>query len=159
MEECLLTSENIGLYSECRVFLIYIKENHGGIFRSAVFSSLVDPEKKLKIIKEKYSYHNHELSDDINESINEQLPTEEGQSTINNKLKTKETRLTTESLIGGDDQSSYTNQNGSLYVDLTLVQMGLLRLNFLVESCPPGSVPDPQFLNSLLILVCFVFSI
>lgn len=40
-----------------------------------------------------------------------------------------------------------------LYVDLTLIRQGLLRFNFLMESCPPGSLPDPQFLNSLLFLV------
>ena len=57
------------------------------------------------------------------------------------------------SLLGGDDHSLYTHQEESLYVDLTLVRLGLLRLNFLMESCPPGSLPDPQFLNSLLRLV------
>ncbi len=58
MEEYLLLSENLALYSEYRAFLIYIKENHGGIFRLAVFSSLMDPEKKLKIIKEKLIQQN-----------------------------------------------------------------------------------------------------
>ncbi len=53
IEEYLL-SENLALYNECRTFLIYMKENHGGIFRLAVFSSLIDPEKKLKIIKQKF---------------------------------------------------------------------------------------------------------
>ncbi len=87
------------------------------------------------------------------------MPIEEEQSTINNKLKNKISRPTTESLTGGDDQSLYVNQEQSLYVDLTLVRMGLLRLNFLIGSCPPGSLPDPQFLNSLLFLVCvFLFS-
>jgi hypothetical protein len=52
MEEYLLTTENLGLYSECRAFLIYMKDNHGGIFRSTVFSSLIDPEKELKIIRQ-----------------------------------------------------------------------------------------------------------
>jgi hypothetical protein len=56
--------------------------------------------------------------------------------------------------MGGDDHSLYTHQEESLYVDLTLIRLGLLRLNFLMESCPPGSLPDPQFLNTLLILVC-----
>ncbi len=64
--------------------------------------------------------------------------------------KSKEIHTTIRSLSG----SSYANQEESLYVDLTLVRMGLLRLNFLIESCPPGSLPDPEFLNSLLVLVC-----
>ena len=68
-------------------------------------------------------------------------------------------RARTGSLIGGDDHSLYTHQEESLYVDLTLIRLGLLRLNFLMESCPPGSLPDPQFLNSLLILVCSFFFI
>ena len=55
--------------------------------------------------------------------------------------------------MGGDDHSLYTHQEESLYVDLTLVRLGLLRLNFMMESCPPGSLPDPQFLNSILLLV------
>jgi hypothetical protein len=54
--------------------------------------------------------------------------------------------------LGGDDHSLYTHQEESLYVDLTLIRLGLLRLNFLMESCPPGSISDPQFLNSLLAL-------
>ncbi len=52
MEEYLLLSENLALYSEYRAFLIYIKENHGGIFRLAIFSSLIDPERKLKIARQ-----------------------------------------------------------------------------------------------------------
>jgi len=59
MEEYLLASENFTLYNECRAFLIYIKENHGGIFRLTIFSSLIDPEKKLKIIKEKFIQQNN----------------------------------------------------------------------------------------------------
>ncbi|CAF3639713.1 unnamed protein product, partial [Rotaria sp. Silwood2] len=51
----------------------------------------------------------------------------------------------------------YTHQEESLYVDLTLVRLGLLRLNFLMESCPSGSLPDSHFLNSLLILVRLFF--
>ena len=61
------------------------------------------------------------------------------------------------SLLAGDDHSLYTHQEESLYVDLSLVRLGLLRLNFLMESCPPGSLPDPQFLNSLLLLVGVLF--
>ncbi len=64
----------------------------------------------------------------------------------------KDTRARTGSLLGGDDHSLYTHQEESLYVDLTLIRLGLLRLNFLMESCPPGSISDPQFLNSLLAL-------
>lgn len=59
--------------------------------------------------------------------------------------------------MGGDDHSLYTHQEEALYVDLSLVRLGLLRLNFMMESCPPGSLPDPQFLNSLLTLVSDLF--
>ena len=52
MEEYLMSSENVALYGECRAFLTYIKENYGGIFRLVVFSSLLDPEKKLKMFKQ-----------------------------------------------------------------------------------------------------------
>jgi hypothetical protein len=51
MEEYLLMAENFILYSECRAFLIYMKENHGEIFRLTIFSALLDPEKQLKMIK------------------------------------------------------------------------------------------------------------
>jgi hypothetical protein len=72
--------------------------------------------------------------------------------------KIEDTRPRTGSLLGGgDDHSLYTHQEETLYVDLTLVRLGLLRLNFMMESCPPGSLPDPQFLNSLLLLVCLLF--
>ena len=83
-------AENITLYSECRAFFLYMKEHHGGIFRSAIFSALIDSEKAMKT---------------------------------------------------------------HIELDLTLIRMGLLRLNFLMESCPPGSLPDPEFLNSFLYLV------
>ncbi|CAF5137209.1 unnamed protein product, partial [Rotaria sp. Silwood1] len=62
------------------------------------------------------------------------------------------TRVFNGSLTGGDDCSSHGHHEENLYVDLTLVRTGLLRLNCLIESCPPGSLPDPQFLNSLLFL-------
>ena len=52
MEKQLLSSENTALYNECRAFLIYMKQNHGGVFRSAVFSSLIDPERKLKLLRQ-----------------------------------------------------------------------------------------------------------
>ena len=52
MKEYLMSSENVALYGECRAFLTCIKENHGGIFRLVVFSSLLDPEKKLKTIQQ-----------------------------------------------------------------------------------------------------------
>ena len=52
MKEYLLSSENVALYGECRAFLTCIKENHGGIFRLVVFSSLLDPEKKLKTLQQ-----------------------------------------------------------------------------------------------------------
>ncbi|CAF4405558.1 unnamed protein product, partial [Adineta steineri] len=43
---------DVALYGECRAFLTCIKENHGGIFRLVVFSSLLDPEKKLKTFQQ-----------------------------------------------------------------------------------------------------------
>jgi len=52
MKEYLMSSENVALYGECRAFLTCIKENHGGIFRLVVFSSLLDPEKKLKTLQQ-----------------------------------------------------------------------------------------------------------
>jgi hypothetical protein len=52
MKEYLMSSENVALYGECRAFLTCIKENHGGIFRLVVFSSLLDPEKKLKSLQQ-----------------------------------------------------------------------------------------------------------
>ena len=52
MREYLMSSENVALYGECRAFLTCIKENHGGIFRLVVFSSLLDPEKKLKTLQQ-----------------------------------------------------------------------------------------------------------
>jgi hypothetical protein len=52
MKEYLMSSENVALYGECRAFLTCIKENHGGIFRLVVFSSLLDPEKKLKSLRQ-----------------------------------------------------------------------------------------------------------
>ncbi|CAF3808214.1 unnamed protein product [Rotaria magnacalcarata] len=62
MEEYLLIPDNMKLHSECRAFLIYVKENHGGIFRSVAFSSLIDAEKKIIILrnltKEKSTHQN-----------------------------------------------------------------------------------------------------
>ncbi|CAF4125343.1 unnamed protein product, partial [Adineta steineri] len=57
----------------------------------------------------------------------------------------KDTRTRTGSLIGGDDHSLYTHHEESLPVDLTLVRLDLLRLNFMMESCPLDSLPDPHF--------------
>ncbi|CAF3405487.1 unnamed protein product [Rotaria sp. Silwood1] len=160
MEEYLLTSENVVLYCECRALLIYVKENHGGIFRLAVFSSLMDPEKKLKTlrqtIKDKFIQQNdskislnHDSTDNINGNIDQQLQT---QSNKEGQLPFNSTRVFNGPLTGGDDCSSDGHHEENLYVDLTLVRTGLLRLNCLIESCPPGSLPDPQFLNSLLFL-------
>ena len=87
MDEYLLASENMTLYSECRAFLIYMKENHGGTFRVTLFSSLIDPEKKLKTMQMAF---NRNLSDDMNGHIDQELTTEEDQSTMNMKLKSKE---------------------------------------------------------------------
>ncbi|CAF0895311.1 unnamed protein product [Rotaria sp. Silwood1] len=188
MKEYLLSSENVALYGECRAFLTCIKENHGGIFRLVVFSSLLDPEKKFKTLKQqetntksktklppnfirqdpittngKVTLINRDPSDDADldrhGNTSQPVPiyttdeapiTNTASSTFSIKLKN--IRARTGSLMGGDDHSLYTHQEESLYVDLSLVRFGLLRLNFLMESCPPGSLPDPQFLNSLLVL-------
>ncbi|CAF4726018.1 unnamed protein product, partial [Rotaria socialis] len=188
MKEYLMSSENVALYGECRAFLTCIKENHGGIFRLVVFSSLLDPEKKLKALKQqdlnakakakgsnpfvrqdginsngKGTLINRDLSDDADldrhgstshqittNGVEETPATVTASSTFSIKLKNIRTR--TGSVIGGDDHSLYTHQEESLYVDLSLVRLGLLRLNFMMESCPPGSLPDPQFLNTLLTL-------
>ena len=56
MKEYLMSSENVALYGECRAFLTCIKENHGGIFRQVVFSSLLDPEKKLKTLQQQENH-------------------------------------------------------------------------------------------------------
>ncbi|UJR28934.1 hypothetical protein I4U23_010152 [Adineta vaga] len=188
MKEYLMSSENVALYGECRAFLSCIKENHGGIFRLVVFSSLLDPEKKLKAFQQqeantklktkgphsfvrqdgttssgKRAPLKRDLSDDNDferhGSTGQQLQTVGiDETSIPNiaastfSIKMKNARARAGSLIGGDDHSLYTHQEESLYVDLTLVRLGLLRLNFMMESCPPGSLPDPQFLNSLLVL-------
>lgn len=52
MKEYLMSSENVALYGECRAFLTCIKENHGGIFRLVVFSSLLDSEKRIKPLRQ-----------------------------------------------------------------------------------------------------------
>ena len=48
MEKYLLHTKNVALYGECRAFLLYLKETHGGIFRSLIFSALIDPQRKLQ---------------------------------------------------------------------------------------------------------------
>ncbi|UJR20708.1 hypothetical protein I4U23_023829 [Adineta vaga] len=163
MEKQLFTSENTALYNECRAFLIYMKENHGGIFRSAVFSSLIDPERKLKIsrqlIRDKKISTNYELLNEIDENTHQELTKsniEEGQSSSSIKLKNDQQKL--ESLTEVDDRSSYVHQDDNLYIDLPLIRLGLLRLNFIMDACPPGTLPDPQFLNSLLFLDAPVLS-
>jgi len=101
IEDYLFSIENHSLFNECRAFIFYMKENHGGIFRSAIFSSLIESEKKLS-----------------REQIDEEL----------------------------------------LPIDFNSIQTGLLRLNFLFKSSPPGIIPDPHFLNSFLFLVrIFIF--
>ncbi|CAF0857757.1 unnamed protein product [Adineta steineri] len=168
MGKSLLTADNMHLYIECRAFLMFMKENHGGIFRLTVFSSLIDPEKEIKIMRDSIKPRidnkirisfNHESSDDFNENIDQDLPRsniKEEVSSINSKFKS--VTLETVSLMEDDDHSLYEHPEENLYIDLTLIRMGLLRLNFMLESCPPGSVPDPQFLNSLLILDAPVLS-
>lgn len=41
-------------------------------------------------------------------------------------------------------------------VSTTPVFKGMLRLSFLLETCPPGSVPDAHLLTSVLDLVTIV---
>lgn len=48
IERLLMNGRNIFLYGECRAFLLFVKENHGGIFRSVIFSSLIDPQRKFR---------------------------------------------------------------------------------------------------------------
>ena len=62
----------------------------------------------------------------------------------------------TESLA--DENHSYvsTYPERHRHVDLDLIRTGLLRFHLLLQCCPPGSVPDPQFLNNLLFLVGLV---
>ncbi|CAF4414152.1 unnamed protein product [Rotaria socialis] len=163
MEEHLLIPDNVKLYSECRAFLTYVKEHHGGIFRSVAFSSLIDAEKKITIlrnlIKEKSTHQNdnklrrspdNNLVKNVYGSIDQELQKQSAiaeQSPVINR-----SQPITESLTEGDDHSLYEHQKQSLYVDLTCVRMGLLRLHCLLQSSPPGSLPDPQFLHNLLVL-------
>ncbi|CAF4335539.1 unnamed protein product, partial [Adineta steineri] len=99
MGKSLLTADNMHLYIECRAFLMFMKENHGGIFRLTVFSSLIDPEKKIKIMRDSIKPRidnkirisfNHESSDEFNENIDQDLPRsniKEEVSSINSKFK------------------------------------------------------------------------
>ena len=48
MEKYLLHMKNVTLYGESRAFLLYLKETHGSIFRSLIFSALLDPQRKLQ---------------------------------------------------------------------------------------------------------------
>lgn len=48
LEKYLLHTKNVTVYGECRAFLLYLKETHGSIFRSLIFSSLLDPQRKLQ---------------------------------------------------------------------------------------------------------------
>ena len=61
-------------------------------------------------------------------------------------------------LVETDDHRSYAHHEEHLFIDLPLVRLGLLRLNFITDACPPGLLPDPEFLNSLLLLVCVFFT-
>ena len=49
IEKTLFHPKNINLYAEARAFFLYIKEQHGGILRSIIFSPLIDPQRKLKV--------------------------------------------------------------------------------------------------------------
>ncbi|CAF1372114.1 unnamed protein product [Adineta ricciae] len=148
MEKQLLSSENTALYNECRAFLIYVKQNHGGVFRSAVFSSLIDPERKLKPLRQSNNdrkvMKNCESRNAIAENSDQELSTGRPRNP--------------DLLIETDDHSSYAHHEEHLFIDLPLVRLGLLRLNFITDACPPGLLPDPEFLNSLLLLDAPVLS-
>lgn len=62
----------------------------------------------------------------------------------------------TESLAGENHSYVSIHPERHRHVDLNLIRTGLLHFHLLLQCCPPGSVPDPQFLNNLLFLVGLV---
>jgi hypothetical protein len=44
----IMNQENLYLFSDIRMLLSYIKENHGGVFRKVLFSNMLEPLMKLK---------------------------------------------------------------------------------------------------------------
>lgn len=68
-------------------------------------------------------------------------------------FKFEDVQPTAESSTTDENCTLYRQRNESLPVDLTLIRVGLLRLHCLMESSPPASIPDPEFLNALLFLV------
>ncbi|CAF0812442.1 unnamed protein product, partial [Didymodactylos carnosus] len=195
MKEYLMSSENVGLYSECRAFLTCVKENHGGIFRLVAFSSLLDSAKKIKqeaelltkqqqanssstnvrhpiLNKQEASGGKSRFSRDLSDDVDIDKNIDSIKTRANSSAQIHPSTDENSVLAGGvgiapsssikfkgrprasssDERTLYTHPEETLYVDLTLIRFGLLRLNFMMESCPPGSVPDPQFINSLLTL-------
>jgi hypothetical protein len=41
-------TKNPSLYADSRAFLLYIKEMHSGVFRSLIFSSMIDSQRYVK---------------------------------------------------------------------------------------------------------------
>ncbi|CAF4615501.1 unnamed protein product, partial [Rotaria sp. Silwood2] len=163
MKEYLISSENVALYGECREKKLKTLQQQELNTRPRTESLHIFVRQDAVSNNGKIAILTRDLSDEVDldrhESTNQQLQTlgtEDVPTTYlvssTFSIKLKNARAQTASLMDGDDHSLYTYQEESLYVDLTLVRFGLLRLNFLMESCPSGSLPDPQFLNSLLIL-------
>jgi hypothetical protein len=66
MDKDLLHMKNTSVYNECRMFCLYVKECHGGIFRSLIFSALIDPQRKLQVEREQDA-HNQPAPNKVHE--------------------------------------------------------------------------------------------
>lgn len=58
---------------------------------------------------------------------------------------------------GGVRETSVVLVRERKLVPVDLVRNGMLRFNFMLESCQPGSVPDPQLIAAVLDLVSTFF--
>ena len=56
-------------------------------------------------------------------------------------------------LDGGVREASFVVVRERKIVPVELVFNGMQRFSFLLETCPPGSVPDPQLIAATLDLV------
>lgn len=79
---------------------------------------------------------------------------QEGSDLLSNRIFFSGIHSQNRSLYEEDSSCVTIQQEANLYIDLHLVRQGLLRFHFLLQSCPPASIPDPPFLNNLLFLVC-----
>lgn len=113
MEKDLIQPKNTTMFADFRMFFSFVKHVHPATFRSLIFSSLIDPQRKLQ-----------------------------------NEQKDKCERFSFRC-----DSKEKCVQEENLPVDLQLVRLGLLRFHFVLQSSPPGSIPDPQYLHNLLFLV------